>query len=819
MENALANHHSVSGLYKNWYIDYASYVILERAIPNLEDGLKPVQRRILHAMKEMDDGRFNKVANIVGQSMQYHPHGDASINDAIVKLGQKNILIETQGNWGDVRTGDAAAASRYIEARLSTFASEVVFSPKITAWGLSYDGRKKEPLALPIKFPLLLAQGALGIAAGFATTILPHNFCELIQASIKYLKNKPFELYPDFETGGSIDVENYNDGKRGGKIICRARIEEIDKKTLAVKDLPYGVTTSMLCDSIVKANDKGKIKIKKVTDNTAENVEIQIDLMPGIAPDITMQALYAFTDCQVSISPNACVIHNDKPVFLGVTEMLKNSTEWTKQLLQKELEVQLKELEEDWHYSSLEKIFIEQRIYRNIEDQTTWEGVIGTIHEGLEPFKKKFKRTITDDDVTKLTEIKIKRISKFDAKKADQHIKDVIEAMAKTKENIDQIVAFTISFFENLLKKYGKGRERKTDIKRLDNIEAKEVALANTKIFVNKKDGFIGIGLKNEELIGICSTLDDVIVLRKDGVMMVTKVAEKTFVGNDILHASIFKKNDERTTYHLVYVDGKTNLAYVKRFHVTGITRDKEYLLITEHKNSKLLYLSVHQNGEEEEIEIVLSPNCNAQKKVFAFNFKTLEIKNRGVLGNQLSKYPVRQIKQKKVGASTLAAVQIWYHQEFGKLFYEEQDNAIALGQFKPADNIFIAYKNGTYEIVPQDNNQKFDAEQVLLIEKFDAEKIITALYKDAEKDHIYIKRFKIETTSFKTKFLFIKEGKNNEVLFLSTTEKLKIKLILNKKPNQYEQIVKTSELPEVSNYKSVGIKIAEAKYVLAEQV
>ncbi len=600
----------IGDMYQSWFLDYASYVILERAVPAIEDGLKPVQRRILHAMKEMDDGRFNKVANIIGQSMQYHPHGDASIGDAIVGMGQKDLMIETQGNWGDIRTGDPAAAPRYIEARLSKFALEVAFNAKTTVWQLSYDGRKNEPVTLPMKFPLLLAQGTDGIAVGLSTKILPHNFCEIIDCAIKHLKGKKFELYPDFLHGGMIDVSNYNDGARGGKVRVRAKIEEVDKKTLAIKSVPYGITTSTLVDSILKANESGKIKIKSVTDNTAKDVELSVVLAPGMDTDQTIDALYAFTDCEISISPNACVIMGDKPHFMGASDLLRHSVGHTKALLLRELEIRLGELNDDWHYSSLEKIFIENRIYRDIEEETTWEGVLAAIDRGLDPFKPLLRRVVTQEDIIKLTEIRIKRISKFDAFKADEHIRGVENNIADVKHHIENLNEFAINYYETLLKKYGKGRERQTEIRPFETISANAVAIANTKLYVNKKEGFIGTALKKDELAFECSDLDNIIIFRKDGKMIITKVADKTFVGKDLIHLAIFTKNDERTTYNMLYMDGKTGITYGKRFNVTGITRDKEYDLTKGNKDSKLIHFSPNPNGEAEVITITLSPGC-----------------------------------------------------------------------------------------------------------------------------------------------------------------------------------------------------------------
>ncbi|HZK63406.1 MAG TPA: DNA gyrase/topoisomerase IV subunit A, partial [Puia sp.] len=643
----LTNETGIGSQYKNWFLDYASYVILERAVPAVQDGLKPVQRRILHAMKEMDDGRFNKVANIIGQSMQYHPHGDASIGEAIVNLGQKELLIETQGNWGDVNTGDDAAAARYIEARLSKFALEVAFNPKTTEWQLSYDGRKNEPITLPMKFPLLLAQGAEGIAVGLATKILPHNFCEICQASVKYLRGKKFELLPDFQTGGMIDVANYNEGKRGGRVRVRVHIEELDKKTLLIKDVPYGVTTSQLIDSIIKANDQGKIRIRKVTDNTAAAVEVQVDLAQGISPDITIDALYAFTDCEISISPNACVINNQRPEFPIVSDLLKVSVDDTKDLLKRELEIKLAELQDKWHYTSLEKIFFEEKIYKELEKKhETWEKVLTAIAKAFEPFRKQLKRDIIREDVVKLTEKPVRRIYKLDIDELNAQIKSLEAEIKQVKFDLSNLVDFAVNYYENLLKKYGKGRERKTEIRPFEAIEAKQVAMANAKIYVNRAEGFIGTGLKKDEFVTECSDLDDIIAFTRSGKMKIVKVAEKSFIGKDIIHVGVFQKNDERTTYNMIYCDGKTGISYAKRFFVTGVTREKEYDLAKGEK-TKVHYFSANPNGEAEVVRVILSPNCSARHKEFDFHFETLEIKARGSLGNQATKYPVKQVKLK----------------------------------------------------------------------------------------------------------------------------------------------------------------------------
>ncbi|HMT97081.1 MAG TPA: DNA gyrase/topoisomerase IV subunit A, partial [Ferruginibacter sp.] len=768
MNNQKDNTTGVSGQYKTWFLDYASYVILERAVPAMEDGLKPVQRRILHAMKEMDDGRFNKVANIIGQSMQYHPHGDASIGDALVNMGQKDLLIETQGNWGDVRTGDDAAAPRYIEARLSKFALEVAFNAKTTEWQLSYDGRKNEPVTLPMKFPLLLAQGAEGIAVGLATKILPHNFCELIEASIKYLRGKKFELLPDFQTGGSIDAGNYNEGLRGGKVRVRATIEEADKKTLVIRSVPYGVTTTQLMDSIVKANDQGKIKIKKVTDHTAANVEILVELAPGISPDITIDALYAFTDCEVSISPNACVIVDQKPQFLSVHELLKIATDHTKDLLKKELEIKLNELQEKLHYTSLEKIFFEEKIYKELEKKhETWEKVIAAIDKAFDPFKKQLKRPVTREDILKLTEKPVRRIYKLDIDELNDQIKALNAEIKQVKFDLNNLVDFAVTYYENLFKKYGKGRERKTEIKQFDVIQAKAVAIANIKLYANFADGFIGTGLKKDELVTEVSELDDIIAFTKGGIMKVVKVADKVFIGKDILHVAVFLKADERTTYNMIYSDGKTGVSYAKRFNVTGVTRDKEYDLTKGSEKSKVHYFSANPNGEAEVVKVVLSPNCSARNKEFEYYFEELEIKGRGSMGNQVTKYPIKSVKFKDAGRSTLDAKKFWFDTKFGRLNIEEKGEY--LGKFEAEDRILVIDTDGNYEIVGQELTQRFDPEKIVLIEKYNPEKVVTAVYLDNEKFQFNIKRFKIETTTLNNKFFFIKEGKGNRLETVTT--------------------------------------------------
>ena len=687
----------ITGMYKDWFLDYASYVILERAVPAIEDGLKPVQRRILHAMKEMDDGRFNKVANIIGQSMQYHPHGDASIGDAIVNMGQKDLLIETQGNWGDVRTGDGAAAARYIEARLSKFALDVVFNPQTTDWQLSYDGRKREPVTLPVKFPLLLAQGVEGIAVGLSTKILPHNFRELIEASIELLKGNSPQVLPDFLTGGLADFSDYQEGLRGGKVKIRARIEEDANKTLLIKEIPFGTTTDSLIDSILKANEKGKIKIKKVVDNTAKDVEIQIQLVPGVSPDVTIDALYAFTDCEVSISPNACVIIEDKPVFLTVNEILKYNTKQTKELLRKELEIRKGELLEKLLFSSLEKIFIENRIYRDIEECTTWDAVLEAIDRGLDPYKPDFYRTIVQEDLVRLTEIKIKRISKFDTFKADELMKRLQDELKEVNYNLKHLTDYSIAYYQNLLDKYGKGRERKTEIRAFDTIQAAVVAANNAKLYVNRVDGFVGYGLKKDEYICECSDLDDIIAIRRDGKLVVSKIQEKLFMGKDLVYVGVFRKNDERMTYNFIYLDGVSGRSMVKRFQVGGITRDKEYDLTKGTKGSKLLYLTVNPNGEAEVVTVYLTQGAKARVKVFDFDFAEIEIKGRAAGGNILTRYPVRKIQFKMEGKSTLGGLNIYFDVAVGRLNTDSRGKQI--GNFLGDDKILVCYKNGDYEL------------------------------------------------------------------------------------------------------------------------
>jgi len=808
LNNVTNNETGVQGQYKNWFLDYASYVILERAVPALEDGLKPVQRRILHAMKEMDDGRYNKVANIIGQSMQYHPHGDASIGDALVNLGQKDLLIDTQGNWGGVRTGDDAAASRYIEARLSKFALEVAFNAKTTDWQLSYDGRKNEPVALPMKFPLLLAQGADGIAVGLSTKILPHNFCELIDASIKYLRGKKFELFPDFQTAGMIDVTNYNDGKRGGKVRVRAHIEELDKKTIVIRDVPYSVTTTQLMESITKANDQGKIKIKKVTDVTAAEVEIQVDLAPGISPDITIDALYAFTDCEVSLSPNACVIVNNRPQFMAVHDLLTISADNTKGLLKKELEIRLSELEDKWHFTSLEKIFFEEKIYKQLEQKhETWEKVIESIDKAFNPYKKKLKREIAREDIIKLTEKPVRRIYRLDIDELDQQIKGIEADIQQVNYDLEHLTDYAVAYYENLLKKFGKGRERKTEIRLFDTIQAKSVAIANTKVYMNRTEGFIGTSLKKDELIAECSDFDDIIAFTKSGKMKVVKVADKVFIGKDIIYAAVFLKNDERTTYNMIYLDGGSGTSYAKRFNVTGITRDKEYDLTKGSDKSKLHYFTANSNGEAEVVKVVLSPNCTARNKEFDFYFEEIDIKGRSSMGNQVTKYPVKTVKFKEAGRSTLSGRKLWFDSVYGRLNNEEKGTY--LGSFEE-EKILVIYEDGYYELTDTELTQRFDKEKILLIEKFDPEKVISAVYLDNDKMQFNVKRFKIETTTLRSKFLFIKDGDGNRLETVTTEEEPILAVQTGKGAQIRKAKFKIAKLVEVMGWKAVGAKLMD---------
>jgi len=795
---------ALSGMYRDWFLDYASYVILERAVPHLNDGLKPVQRRILHSMKRMDDGRFNKVANIIGHTMQFHPHGDASIGDALTQLGVKDLLIDLQGNWGNILTGDVAAAPRYIEARLSKFALEVIFNPKTTEWKSSYDGRNKEPVTLPVKFPLLLFMGVEGIAVGLASKILPHNFNELIDATISYLQGHDFSIYPDFPTGGMIDVSKYNDGQRGGVIKVRARIEKVDKKELVITEIPFGKTTSSLIDSIIKANDKGKIKIKKIDDNTAANVEIVISLMSGVSPDKTIDALYAFTDCEYSISPNTCVITENKPSFMGVTSLLKHSADRTVFLLKSELEIRLAELQDDWHYSSLERIFIEEKIYRDIEECETWESVITTIDKGLEPFKKKLFREVTREDIISLTEIKIKRISKYDSTKANQHIKDIELEMEEVKNHLDNIIPFVINYFKQIKKKYGKGRERKTEIRSFDTIEATKVVANNARLYINAKEGFIGTSLKKNEFVCECSDIDDIIVVRRNGTYLVTKVADKIFVGNDIIYAQVFLKNDERTIYNIVYQDGKDGPLFAKRCAITGLTRDKEYNLTKETPGSRIVYFSANPNGEAEVIRVHHKPKARLKKLVFEFDFGQLAIKGKSSMGNILTKNPVQKIVLKEKGLSTLGDRKIWFDDAVFRLNVDGR--GIYLGEFSADDKLLVITKNGYFRHTGFDLSNHFE-ENILLIEKYKPGKVFSVIYWDADQHYYYVKRFMAEESERPLCFI----GENPESKLISITEveypRFEIKFG-GKHKNRENEIIEVEEFIGVKSYKAKGKRL-----------
>ncbi len=741
----------VTGMYKDWFLDYASYVILERAVPAIEDGFKPVQRRIMHSMKDLDDGRYNKVANIVGHTMQYHPHGDASIADAMVQIGQKDLLIDTQGNWGNILTGDRAAASRYIEARLSKFALDVVYNPKITEWQASYDGRRKEPINLPVMFPLLLAQGGEGIAVGLSTKILPHNFIELIDASVKHLKGKRFTLFPDFPTAGIADITNYNDGLRGGKVRVRAKINQHDKNTLAITEIPFGTTTSSLIDSILKANDKGKIKIKRIEDNTAAEVEILIHLPSGLSPDKTIDALYAFTNCETSISPLGCVIEDNKPFFVGVSEMLRRSTDNTVQLLKQELEIKLGEYEEQWHFASLERIFIENRIYRDIEEEETWEGVISAIDKGLQPHVKHLKRKVTEEDIVRLTEIRIKRISKFDIDKAQQKIDALEDQIAEVKHHLANLIDYSIAYFERLKKEYGEGKERKTELKVFADVDATKVVIRNTKLYVNREEGFIGTSLRRDEYVCDCSDIDDIIVFTKDGKMMVTKVDSKTFVGKNIIHVAVFKKKDKRTIYNMIYRDGKGGPSYVKRFAVTSITRDREYDLANGNKNSIVWYFSANPNGEAEVVTIMLRQVGSIKKLKWDLDFADILIKGRSSKGNLVTKYSVKRIELKEKGVSTLKPRKIWFDDAVQRLNVDERGELI--GEFRGEDRLLVITQSGIIKTIIPELTTHFDSDMIVL-EKWIPKKPISAIYYDGDKERYYVKRFLIEQEGREESFI-----------------------------------------------------------------
>lgn len=799
----------VTGMYKDWFLDYASYVILERAVPAIEDGFKPVQRRIMHSMRELDDGRYNKVANIVGHTMQYHPHGDASIGDAMVQIGQKDLLIDTQGNWGNILTGDGAAASRYIEARLTKFAHDVLYSPKITEWQASYDGRRNEPVNLPVKFPLLLAQGAEGIAVGLSTKVLPHNFNELIDASVKILKGKPFTLFPDFVTAGIADVSNYNDGLRGGRVRVRARISQLDKNTLVITQIPFSTNTSTLIDSILKANDKGKIKIKKIEDNTAAQVEILIHLFPGVSPDKTIDALFAFTACETSVAPLGCVIEDHKPRFIGVSDMLRISTHRTVDLLRRELEIQLDELEEQWHFLSLERIFIENRIYRLIEEEETWEGVIKAIDEGLKPFTKHLKREVTEEDIVRLTEIRIKRISKFDIDKAQEKLEALEGDIEQVKFDLDHIVDFAVAFFTKLREKYGKGRERQTELRSFDTIEATKVVLRNTKLYVNREEGFIGTSLKKDEYVADCSDIDDVIVFLRDGNMMITKVDDKKFIGKDIIHVAVFDKNDKRTIYNMVYRDGKSGPSFIKRFNVSGVTRDKMYDLAQEKPGSQVLYFSANPNGEAEVITVLLRQVGTIKKLKFDLDFADTAIKGRNSRGNTVSKYPIKKIELKEKGISTLLPRKVWFDDTVQRLNTDARGEL--LGEFRPADRLLVISASGKLKTIIPDLSTHFDQDMVVL-EKWIPNKPISAIYYDGEKERYYIKRFLVENENKEDSF--ISEHPNSQLEIVSTDYRPVAELVFAKvKGAQKEnQVVDIESFITVKGFKAQGNQLTADK-------
>jgi topoisomerase-4 subunit A len=797
----------LSGMYRRWFLDYASYVILERAVPYVNDGLKPVQRRIMHAMRQMDDGRYNKVANIIGQTMMYHPHGDASIGDALVQLGQKDLLVDTQGNWGNILTGDGSAAPRYIEARLSKFALEVLFNAKTTNWQLSYDGRNKEPVTLPVKFPLLLAQGVEGIAVGLASKILPHNFNELIDASVAFLRGKEFELFPDFPTGGTIDTIKYNEGLRGGAVRVRAKIEKQDNRTLVVTEVPYGKTTSSLIESIVKANDKGKIKIKKIDDNTAANVEILIHLAAGISSDKTIDALYAFTDCEVSISPNSCIIENDTPVFLGVKEILKRSAKNTVQLLKKELEIRKSELEEQWHFASLEKIFIEERIYkdREFEESRSMDEAVKHIDKRLDPWKPKLKREIKKEDILKLMEIRMARILRFNTEKSNNHILAIEDEITEVINNIENIIPYTIAWFKKLKSKYGKGRKRKTEIRSFENIEAAKVVVANQKLYIDREEGFIGTSLKKDEYICDCSDIDDVIVFRRDGTYFIAKVAEKSFIGKSILHLDIFKRNDKRTIYNLVYRDGRAGSTFMKRFSVTGVTRDKEYNMTKGTSGTRIMYFSVNPNGESELLKVTLKPKPRLKKLFIDIDMAELAIKGRQSMGNLVTKNEIHRVTLKEKGASTLGGRKIWFDEDVLRLNADGRGQF--LGEFSGEDKILVITKDGSFKLYSYGLENHFDS-NILTIEKFNQDKIASAVYWDAEQNYYYVKRFQIlSTTKY---FRFIGENQNNKLLSITwvTYPRLEIEFGGDHREKDNE-IIEVAEYIAIKSYKAKGKRIS----------
>jgi len=797
---------ALSGMYQDWFLDYASYVILERAVPHMSDGLKPVQRRILYSMKRMDDGRFNKVANIIGHTMQFHPHGDASIGDALVQLGQKELLVEAQGNWGNILTGDSAAAPRYIEARLSKFALEVTFNNKTTEWMSSYDGRNREPVTLPVKFPLLLAMGVEGIAVGLASKILPHNFNELIDASINYLQHKPFILYPDFPTGGMIDISRYNDGARGGAVKVRARIEKVDKKGLVITEVPFGRTTSSLIESIVKASDRGKIKIKRIDDNTAGGVEIVIQLQSGISPDKTIDALYAFTDCELSISPNACVITDEnKPAFVGVSDILRHSVDQTVKLLTRELEIRKAELEEEWHFSSLEKIFIEKRIYRDIEESETWEAVITAIDKGLKPYKKLFKREITRDDIIRLTEIKIKRISKYDSSRADEHIKGIEGELEEVINHLGNIIPYTINYYRQIKKKYGKNAERRTEIRSFETIEASKVVAVNAKLYVNRQEGFIGTGLRKDEYVCDCSDLDDIIVIRKDGTYLITKVSEKLFVGKDVIHVQVFLRNDARTIYNTVYQDGREGPCYVKRCALTGLTRDKEYSLGRGTAGTRILYLSANPNGEAEVIRVYHKPRARLKKLTFDFDFGELAIKGRASMGNILTKNAIHKITLKEKGLSTLGGRKLWFDEAVMRLNVDGRGKF--LGEFASEDMLLVITRGGWFRTSGTDLSLHFE-DDLLVLEKYRESKIFSVVYWDQEQGFYYVKRFVFEESERLQ--CLISDSEGSKLVSLTEVEYPRLEISFGgKNEGRRQEIIEVAQFIGVKSFRAKGKRLS----------
>ncbi len=807
--NELESVKHISELYKDWFIDYASYVILERAVPHIDDGLKPVQRRILHSMWEMEDGRYNKVANIIGNTMKYHPHGDASITDALVGMGQKDLLIDTQGNWGNILTGDSAAAARYIEARLTPFALEVIFNPKTTQWQLSYDGRNKEPVTLPVKFPLLLAMGVEGIAVGLSCKILPHNFNELIDASIAALRNKKVEIYPDFPTGGIIDVSNYNDGKRGGKIKVRARLKEINSKTIVITEIPFGTTTTALIDSIIAANDKGKLKIKKIEDNTSDNVEIILHLHPDVSTDLTIEALYAYTQCEMTISPNAVVIENDKPCFMSVSEMLKYSANRTLELLKKELEIELSELKEKWHFASLEKIFIKEEMYVDFKKFDTKEDLYQYLYKRFEKYKKQLIRPINDDDLHKLTQIPMIRITRFDSAKADEHIQELNEKIKQTQHHLDNIVDYTIEYFKELKRKYGKGKERKTEIRTLHQVQKTEISIPNQRLYIDREEGFIGTSLRKNEFLFECSDNDEIIAITQEGIMKVVKVTDKVYIGKNILYAGIFKRNDENTVYNMIYRDGPKGVYFVKRFMIGGVTRDKEYNLTKGTPHSKIVYLSVNPNSETEKVIILLKPNSGARKTEIEFDFANIDVKSRNAIGNILTKYPIAKVLLKEKSAGQIKAENWWYDPATNKL--NQNETGKYLGAFYPDDKILVVTKKGYYKLIDPDV-LAFLEDDTFLVDKFDNETIYTLIYFDGESKNYYIKRFKAEPSSSKIMIINEHPASFIELMTSIAQPKIKIQFAKEKGKDIPDEYIKIEEIAPLINIKAKGKKLSSFK-------